>query len=64
MQPLPVTTQTAYAELLEQLLAMDAQRSIGHAPGAFVTKTIRERSYYYFQYSTPGGTTSQAYVGP
>jgi len=64
MQPLPITTQTSYAELLEQLLAMDAHRSIGHAPGAFVTKTIRERSYYYFQYSTPGGTTKQAYVGP
>lgn len=64
MIPLPVTTQTAYAELLEQLLALDAQRSIGHAPGAFVTKTIRERTYYYFQYSNPGGTTSQAYIGP
>ena len=64
MKPLSITTQTAYAELLEQLLAMDAHRSIGHAPGAFVTKTVRERSYYYFQYSTPGGTTRQAYVGP
>src|SRR5262245_57359455 len=64
MKPLPITMQTSYAELLEQLLAMEAHRSIGHAPGAFVTKTLRERSYYYFQYSTPGGTTKQAYVGP
>lgn len=64
MVPLSISTQTAYAELLEQLLALDAQRSIGHAPGAFVTKTIRERAYYYFQYSTPGGTTRQAYIGP
>ena len=64
MRPLPITTQTSYAELLEQLLAMDAHRSIGHAPGSFVSKTIKGRSYYYFQYSTPGGTTRQAYVGP
>ena len=64
MRPLPVTTQTAYAELLDQLLALDAHRSIGHAPGAFVTKTIKGRAYVYFQYSTPGGTTRQAYIGP
>lgn len=64
MRPLPVTTQTAYAELLDQLLALDAHRSIGHAPGAFVAKTIKGRAYLYFQYSTPGGTTGQAYIGP
>ncbi|HSO40567.1 MAG TPA: GSU2403 family nucleotidyltransferase fold protein, partial [Labilithrix sp.] len=64
MKALPVTTQTAYAELLDQLLALDAHRSIGHAPGTFVTKTIKGRSYTYFQYSTPGGTTRQAYIGP
>jgi hypothetical protein len=63
VRALSITTQTTYAELLDQLLAFDAQRSIGHAPGAFVTKTIRERAYYYFQYSEPGGTR-QAYVGP
>ena len=64
MRTLPITTQTAYAELLDQLLALDAQRSIGHAPGAFVRKTIKGRAYVYFQYSTPGGTTRQAYIGP
>src|SRR4051794_35089708 len=64
MNQLSITTQTAYAELLEQLLAIDAHRSIGHAPGGFVTKAIKDRDYYYFQYSTPGGTARQAYVGP
>jgi hypothetical protein len=64
LQPLPITTQTAYAELLDQLVALEARRSIGHAPGTFVTKEIKGRTYYYFQYSTPGGTTRQAYVGP
>lgn len=60
---LPVPVQTLYAELVEQLLALDARRSIGHAPGAFVTKTLKRGTYYYFQYSEPGGTTRQAYVG-
>lgn len=64
MTPLPLTTQTSYAELLDQLVVLDAHRSIGHAPGAFVTKTIGARTYFYFQYSTPGGTTKQVYVGP
>jgi hypothetical protein len=63
MIPLAVTTQTAYAELLDQLVALDARRSIGHAPGTFVRKTVRGRTYYYFQYSAPGGTTKQVYVG-
>jgi hypothetical protein len=64
VRSLPITTQTSYAELLEQLLTLDAHRSIGHAPGSFVTKAIKGRAYYYFQYSTPGGTTRQAYIGP
>ena len=64
MDELPITTQTAYAELVEQLLVLEARRSIGHAPGAFVTKTIKGKTYVYFQFSTPGGTTKQAYVGP
>jgi hypothetical protein len=35
---LPVPVQTLYAELVEQLLGLDARRGIGHAPGAFVTR--------------------------
>jgi len=61
---LPVPVQTLYAELVEQLLALDARRSVGHAPGAFVTKTLKRATYYYFQYSEPGGKTRQAYIGP
>ncbi|MBX3188098.1 MAG: hypothetical protein KF819_13835 [Labilithrix sp.] len=64
MDPLPITIQTAYAELLEQLLAIETRRSIGAAPGTFVTKAIKGRTYYYFQFSAPGGKSNQAYVGP
>lgn len=60
---LPVPVQTLYAELVEQLVILEARRSIGHAPGTFVTKTLKRGTYYYFQYSEPGGTTRQAYVG-
>ncbi len=63
MDILPVPVQTLYAELVEQLLALEARRRIGHAPGAFVTKRLKRGTYYYFQYSEPGGTTRQAYVG-
>src|ERR1700733_2091466 len=63
MMILPVPVQTLYAELLEQLITLDARRSIGQAPGTFVVKTIKGSTYYYFQYSEPGGTIRQAYIG-
>ncbi len=64
MQTLSITLQTAYAELLDQLVALDAQRTIGHLAGSFVSKRIKRGTYHYFQYSAPGGTTRQVYVGP
>lgn len=63
MDKLPLPTQTLYAELIEQLVALEARRSVGHLPGCFVTKTIKGERYAYFQYSSPGGTTSQLYIG-
>ena len=48
MVSLPVTIQTLYAELVEQLLALDARRTIGHVPGSFVTKKLARGIYYYF----------------
>lgn len=63
MQKLPIETQTLYAEIIEQLVAIEAERSIGHVPGCFITKTIKGAIYYYFQYSEPGGTQRQVYVG-
>ena len=63
MQRLPLETQTMYAELLEQLTALAARRSIGKAPGSFVNKTIKGQDYWYFQHSEPGGIQRQVYVG-
>src|SRR5437016_9011000 len=44
-------------------MAVDAARTIGDAPGTFVTKSIKGRSYHYFQYAAPGGRLHQVYVG-
>jgi hypothetical protein len=61
---LPPEVTTLYAELVEQLTALEARRAIGHAQGSFVTKTIKGQTYLYFQQSLPGGRPRQVYVGP
>ena len=63
MQKLPLETKTLYAEMMEQLIALEAHRSIGHASGCFTTKVVKGASYYYFQYSDPGGILRQVYIG-
>jgi hypothetical protein len=60
---MPLESQTLYAELLERLSALEARRSIGYVSGSFVTKRIGGETYYYFQYSSPGGVKRQIYIG-
>jgi hypothetical protein len=63
MERMPLEVQNLYTELLDRLSAIDARRSIGHAPGTFVTKMVKGEAYYYFQYSDPGGIKRQLYIG-
>jgi hypothetical protein len=63
MKRIPLETQTLYAEFLEQLIALEAGRCLGHLSGCFTTKKIKGETYYYFQYSEPGSVSRQAYVG-
>jgi hypothetical protein len=63
MDRMPLEIQTLYAELLERLSDLEARRSIGHLSGSFVTKGIKGDTYYYFQYSDPGGIKRQIYIG-
>jgi hypothetical protein len=60
---LPLETQTLYAELLEHMMAVRAQHSIGHLTGSFAEKTIKGERYLYWQASQPGGRTKQFYLG-
>lgn len=62
MERLSLQVQTAYAELLEQLVAAEAQRAIGYSQGAFVLKTVKGQAYYYYQHALPGRIV-QTYVG-
>ena len=63
MEKLPLETQTLYAQLMETLLATEAQRSIGRLSGCFTTKTVKGLTYCYFQHSDPGGILRQVYLG-
>lgn len=58
-----LTTQTIYSELLDRVKIREASRSLGHAPGGFVSKTIKGVRYIYFQASLPGGEFRQVYIG-
>lgn len=62
MAPPSLVLQTTYAELLERCAAAAFDASfIGS--GAFTSKTINGRRYWYFQ-STVEGVRTQRYVGP
>lgn len=62
-EPLPLETQTLYAELLEHLLATRAGGTVGLVDGTFTEKTIKGERYVYFQASQPGGGKKQFYLG-
>jgi hypothetical protein len=61
---LPSTAQTAYAQLFEACQTGDYLRSVANLPGSFASKTVKGRTYWYFQYTEPAGKLRQVYVGP
>ena len=62
MPPPALLMQTVYAELLDRCRAT-AFHDAFSKNGAFVSKTIKEKRYWYFQQSTEAGR-DQKYVGP
>jgi hypothetical protein len=60
---LPLDVQTIYAELVEHLTALEAQRTLGSISGTFVTKTVKGNVYAYLQCAV-GGMKRQLYLGP
>ena len=61
---LSLAAQTAYAQLLQDAVAADHHRSVADLPGSFSTKTVRGKTYWYYQYSQPSGRLIQTFVGP
>ena len=61
---LPLTAQTAYAQLLEAALVAEHVRSVADLSGSFASKTVRGAKYWYFQYTEPSGKLRQLFVGP
>ena len=61
---LPLSAQTAYAQLFEATLAFELSRSVANLRGSFARKTVKGREYWYFQFTDLGGTLRQLYVGP
>ena len=56
--------QTAYTQLLESALAVEHSRTVADLPGSFVTKPVKGRQYWYYQYTEPSGRLRQLYIGP
>lgn len=61
---LPLSAQTAYAQLVDAALAANHARTVADLPGSFAHKTVKGRRYVYFQYREPSGRLRQIYVGP
>ena len=61
---LPASAQTAYAQLFDAALAADHVRSVADLSGSFASKTVKGRTYWYYQCTQPSGALTQHYVGP
>lgn len=61
---LPLSAQTAYAQLLEVALVADHHRTVADLRGSFARKTVKGATYWYYQYTEPSGKLRQLYVGP
>ncbi|HWH41502.1 MAG TPA: GSU2403 family nucleotidyltransferase fold protein, partial [Usitatibacter sp.] len=61
---LPVSAQTAYAELAEQTRAFEAVNALGGLQGSFQKLDRKGRGYWYFAFRDLDGKVRLSYVGP
>lgn len=62
---LPLSAQTAYAELAERTRAFELGNALAGLSGSFHTLTRKNRDYWYFSYREAGVERSRViYVGP
>lgn len=61
---LPLSAQTAYAQLADVASSLELNRSIENLHGSFSRKTVRGSAYWYFAFRDLNGQLRQLYVGP
>jgi len=61
---LPLSAQTAYAQLADVATSLELNRSIAHLHGSFSRKTVQASVYWYFSFRDLDGEVRQLYVGP
>ena len=61
---LPESVHGLYAELLDRAMVLDAELASDEVRGAFVSKTIKGRKYWYVQERAVNGVRRQRYLGP
>lgn len=61
---LPLSAQTAYAQLFEAALAANLHRTVADLRGSFARKRVSGHEYWYFQFTGLEGKLKQVYLGP
>lgn len=61
---LPLSAQTAYAELFSQTQAFELDNALAGLVGAFHRRTLKGRAYWYFGYRDIDQRLRMVYVGP
>lgn len=61
---LPLSAQTAYAELFSQVKAFELNGAMAGLVGAFHKRELKGRAYWYFGYRDMDQKLRMAYVGP
>lgn len=61
---LPLTAQTAYAQLFDTCVSAEHLRSVADLSGSFTAKFVKGHKYWYYQYTEPAGKLRQIFVGP
>lgn len=61
---LSLSAQTAYAQLLDAARAADLTRTVSSLNGSFAKKTVKGRTYWYFQHTDLSRKLRQLYIGP
>jgi hypothetical protein len=61
---LPLSAQTAYAQLFDVVSAATLGRGIAHLHGSFSRKKVKNAAYWYFAFRDIDNQVRQLYVGP